>query len=216
MKITTIYDNYRCRDDLHAGWGFSSLIEINGKNILFDTGENPETTLENMERLNINVEDIDIVVISHEHHDHTGALSEIIKKHPSIKVYLPDKLLKPTKIIDGVYTTGALGTSPEEQSLIIDSEKGLVIMTGCAHLGIVKIVQTAKKYLNNGIYLVLGGFHLKSADKKEIDDVIEKLRKEGVKKIAPSHCTGEKAIRMFEINYGTDFIKNCAGKIIKV
>jgi len=76
MKITTLYDNYKTKEKLEIGWGFSCLIE-NSKKILFDAGEEDKKLFSNMEKLNINVKDIDILVISHNHFDHTGGLSKI-------------------------------------------------------------------------------------------------------------------------------------------
>lgn len=216
MKITTIYDNYRTNEDLDYGWGFSCLVEINDKKILFDAGEEDKKIFSNMEKLGISVEDVDELVISHDHWDHTGALKKIMNKNPNIKLHNPTDFTKPNKIMDDVYTTGALDSSPKEQSLIIETEKGLVIITGCAHPGVVKIVETAKNYLDKDVYLVLGGFHLESADEKEIEDIINKLEELSVKNISPSHCTGEESIKIFERHYKNRFIKNGAGTVIEI
>ncbi|MBW2992859.1 MBL fold metallo-hydrolase [Candidatus Woesearchaeota archaeon] len=216
MKITTIYDNYRIREDLAFGWGFSCLIEINNKNILFDAGEEDKKIFSNMEKLGIDVKDAGILFISHEHWDHTGALKKIMEKNPNIKLHNPTEFTKPTKLMDDVYTTGALESSSKEQSLIIETKKGLVIITGCAHPGIVNIVKKAKEFLNKNIYLVLGGFHLESADEKEIEDIITKLEELGVENISPSHCTGKESIKIFEEYYKKRFTRNGAGTVIDI
>jgi 7,8-dihydropterin-6-yl-methyl-4-(beta-D-ribofuranosyl)aminobenzene 5'-phosphate synthase len=67
---------------------------------------------------------------------------------------------KPIRICEDVYSTGELGTFIKEESLIIKTSKGLVVITGCAHPGIVNIVKRAKEMLKSDVYLVLGGFHL--------------------------------------------------------
>ena len=74
MKITIIYDNTSSRPDLKADWGFSALVEVKGKKILFDTGTNGKILLSNMGKLEINPEEIEDIFISHLHWDHTGGL----------------------------------------------------------------------------------------------------------------------------------------------
>ena len=58
-----------------------------------------------------------------------------------------------------VYLTGEMGFSIKEQSLILNTPEGLIVITGCAHPGIVEIVKKAKAMLNRDIYLAIGGFH---------------------------------------------------------
>ena len=99
------------------------------------------------------------------------------------------------KITEGVYSTGELGTVIKEQSLIIDSEKGLIIITGCAHHGIVDIIKTAKELMNKKAYLAVGGFHHPSTA------VIKKFKELDVEKAAPSHCTGDQAVQVFAEEY---------------
>ena len=79
MKITIVYDN-NAEPGLKADWGFSALIELNEKRekILFDTGANSEILFYNLKKLNINPKDVDIIVISHRHWDHTGGLKEFL------------------------------------------------------------------------------------------------------------------------------------------
>lgn len=215
MKITTIYDNYKKREDMKKGWGFSCLVETNNKKILFDAGEDFENLFYNMQKLEIKPEEIDLIVISHEHWDHTGGLSEI-KKLTKAKICMPTDFSKPAKLIENVYTTGALGTAIKEQSLILKTSKGLAIITGCAHPGIVNIVKTSKTFIKEDIFLVLGGFHLPDLSDEEIIDIIEEFETIGVKKAAPSHCTGERAIELFREEYKENFIDNGAGKIIEL
>lgn len=98
----------------------------------------------------------------------------------------------------------------------MNTENGLIIITGCAHPGIVNIVKKSKEIANKNIYLVLGGFHLGEASDSEINSIIKNFRELEVKKVAPCHCTGDKAIQLFEQEYKDDFIKNGVGKIIKI
>ncbi len=117
----------------------------------------------------------------------------------------------PRKISPSVYTTGELYGHPKEQSLIIDSKKGVVIITGCAHPGIVNIVKRAKELMRKEkIYLVLGGFHHPPIS------CVKEFKKLGVEKVAPSHCTGDTAREAFRKEYKENFIEYGVGKIIGI
>jgi len=225
MRLTIIYDN-NAEQKLKQDFGFSCFA--NNKKILFDTGADSKILLHNMKQLNINPKNIKTIILSHNHFDHTGGLLGFLEKNSNVKVYVlksfPSSFKKeiktrgaelievsgPIKITKGFYSTGELGTLIKEQSLVIDSDQGLVVITGCAHPGIVHIVKKVKEQFKKNIYLVLGGFHHPSIE------VAMEFKKLGVKKVAPSHCTGEKAIKAFEKEYQKDFIKTGAGKIIVI
>jgi len=123
---------------------------------------------------------------------------------------------KPIRICEDVYSTGELGTFIKEESLIIKTSKGLVVITGCAHPGIVNIVKRAKEMLKSDVYLVLGGFHLCWMSLSKVKRIINGVKKEGVKKVAPCHCSGDLARKQFEKAYGKDFILVGAGKTITI
>ena len=135
-----------------------------------------------------------------------------LQKNPIMRGNSGFSLIERTlaKICDGVYTTGELGTWIKEQSLVINTDKGLVVISGCAHPGIVDIVKKAKEQLNKNVYLVLGGFHSPPLS------VVQKFRELGVEKVAPCHCTGDEAIRAFKEEYQENFIENGVGKIISI
>jgi 7,8-dihydropterin-6-yl-methyl-4-(beta-D-ribofuranosyl)aminobenzene 5'-phosphate synthase len=233
VSLVTIYDNYQVNEKLKTGWGFSCLIRTNKEKILFDTGADSGTLLYNMEEMGLEAKDIDAIVLSHIHGDHTGGLFGILEKKPA-KVYALEsfpgdfkneiksygseivEVSRSVKIADGIYTTGELGTWLKEQSLIINTEKGLVVITGCAHPGIVNIVKEVKGLTNEDVYLVLGGFHLSEETDPAIRDIIKSLRELGVKKIAPCHCSGDRARELFKEEYRDDFISNGVGKIIEI
>jgi 7,8-dihydropterin-6-yl-methyl-4-(beta-D-ribofuranosyl)aminobenzene 5'-phosphate synthase len=107
-----------------------------------------------------------------------------------------------------------MGDWLKEQSLILETPKGLVIITGCAHPGIVQIVAKAKDLLKKDIYMVVGGFHLIGTSTTRILEIIQKLKDFGVEKVAPSHCTGEKAISLFKKNWGKNFVEGGCGAVI--
>jgi 7,8-dihydropterin-6-yl-methyl-4-(beta-D-ribofuranosyl)aminobenzene 5'-phosphate synthase len=233
VTMITIYDNYRHDPDLETAWGFSCLVDVDGRKLLFDTGGDGSILLDNMKKLGIDPEEIDAVVLSHAHGDHTGGLDDFLKVGVHPRVYLPksfsDSFKKNVKslkvevievgdsitISERVSTTGELGTSIKEQSLIVKTNKGLVVITGCAHPGIVDIVRHAKKITSEDIYLVLGGFHLLNLSESQLKEVIKGLRELGVKKVAPCHCSGDMTRELFQQEYGADFIANGVGKTIE-
>ena len=165
-----------------------------------------------MRKLNINPKDVDIVVLSHNHWDHTGGLRGFLKANGNkAKVIQPTAFSKLTKLFDDVYSTGALrGFFIKEQALAIKTKKGLVIITGCAHPGVVNLVKAAQQ-IDKKIYLVLGGFHIDDAIKE-----IKAFKALRVQKAAPCHCTSQHAIKQFKATYKENFIRAGVGKIIKI
>ena len=234
ITLITLYDNYQHDPNLKTGWGFSCLVKVGDKNILFDTGADSPTLLDNMKKLEIDPKDINMIVLSHIHGDHTGGLLGILKMNSNLTVYLPKsfpndfkKEVKsykanivgvgdPTRISESVSTTGELGTWIKEQSLIVKTTKGLVVITGCAHPGIVEILKEVKKVTNENIYLVLGGFHLAGASDSELKKIVKSFRELGVKKAAPCHCSGDRTRELFKEEYKEDFISNGVGKVIEI
>jgi 7,8-dihydropterin-6-yl-methyl-4-(beta-D-ribofuranosyl)aminobenzene 5'-phosphate synthase len=194
------------KEGIKPEWGFSALIEHNGRNILFDTGGDASILSANMKNMGIDSAGIDHVFISHEHWDHIGGLAAIKAERIGAEKF--------SELFPGFYTTGMLKGKIDEQSLIIDAGKGLVIITGCSHPGIINIVAKAKEMLSKDVYFVLGGFHLYEMNLEQINNVVGELKSLGVKKVAPCHCTGEKAISVFEKEFKKDFIKIGAGSII--
>ena len=233
VTIVTVYDNYLWTEGLTTDWGFAALIELNGSTILFDTGAKDSILLGNIDKLGLKPEGVDAVVLSHYHGDHTGGLFSFLEKWGAKKLYLPQsfpagfkekargygELVEvggSAKICDHVYTTGELGISIIEQSLIIETSRGFILITGCAHPGIVNIVKRAKKLSNQEVYLVLGGFHLSGKSDRELNDIVSAFRSLGVKKVSPTHCTGDQAIERFREEYGEDFIRNGVGKKVVI
>lgn len=218
MKITIIYDNEIAKNikGLKAGWGLSCFIQTDKKNILFDTGWDGDMLFSNMQILGIDLKEIDFVILSHNHWDHCGGLARLLNLNANLETYIPQSFSKQQKeeikkrsntyeisksreICPKVYTTGEIEGSLikdktkiliKEQSLIISTIQGFVVITGCAHSGIDKILNSANKL--GKIYALIGGFH----DFEEYD-----LLKD-ISIIVPTHCTKnkKKIISLFSKN----------------
>ena len=227
--LISVYDNYQVNPNLETAWGFATVIKTPQELILFDTGENSEILLSDMKKLGIDPFSIKKVVISHIHGDHVGGLERFLERNSNVIVFIPNsfpqsikdmitqngakfmEISAPRKISDSIYTTGELYGPPEEQSLIIDSKKGLVVITGCAHPGIVNIVRKTKKLMKKDkVYLVLGGFHHPPIS------CIKEFKELGVEKVAPSHCTGDLVRETFRKEYKENFIEYGVGKIVEI
>ncbi|SRR6266496_752804 len=88
-RATILYDAFGNSEHLKKDWGFSVLIEYAGKKILFDTGNNAKIFAVNAHAMGVNLKDLDFVVISHRHGDHTSGLNYLLKVNPKVKIYAP-------------------------------------------------------------------------------------------------------------------------------
>ncbi|HOP08348.1 MAG TPA: MBL fold metallo-hydrolase [candidate division Zixibacteria bacterium] len=187
MNITILYDNESLTDGTQADWGFSCLIEHDGVKLLFDTGASGAILIENMRVLGVDPESIEEVFISHSHFDHSGGLSSFLDRNNRVKVYAPNELrgIKSAREVvyvdesfqlrDGFYSTGML--KGIEQSLAIRTEKGLVVVVGCAHPGVEAILNAVKPF--GTAYALIGGLHGFAEY-----DILEPLSR-----VCPTHCT---------------------------
>jgi 7,8-dihydropterin-6-yl-methyl-4-(beta-D-ribofuranosyl)aminobenzene 5'-phosphate synthase len=233
-EISIIYDNYICTDGTEADWGFSCLVELDGKNILFDTGTKPQILEKNARITGVDFTGVDNIIISHNHHDHIGGLTAVLSEKSNIPVYLPyppDKKLRemtsvsggvaashgePFQLTEHAWTSGTMGDEIREQCLVIDHQKGLIVIAGCSHPGIADMLSKIKKHFNRDIYAVMGGFHLMNYSKKQIQEIIYRFNDLGVKKCGCTHCTGEKQIQQFREAYGDNFIEMGTGRVVKL
>jgi 7,8-dihydropterin-6-yl-methyl-4-(beta-D-ribofuranosyl)aminobenzene 5'-phosphate synthase len=239
-------------------WGFAALIEVDGQQILFDTGARPETVLQNVREMNIDLANVKDVILSHNHGDHTTGLltlrREFAKKNPSAlsRVHVGKGIFwprpanngegnyvvkikseyeatggtfieynEPKEILPGVWLTGPVprvhaernwsmggvsgrvktpdgiveDTLPEDMSLVAVTDKGLVVVSGCGHAGIINTLEHArKKVQNTNVYAALGGFHLFALDDAKLDWTASKLKEFGLQQFLGAHCTGIEAV----------------------
>jgi 7,8-dihydropterin-6-yl-methyl-4-(beta-D-ribofuranosyl)aminobenzene 5'-phosphate synthase len=223
ITLTVLYDNNRYEEALETGWGFSCLIKRTSGTVLFDTGGDGAILLRNMSALGVDPKGLDDIVISHGHGDHTGGVWDLAERNRTARLWVPVAVVsefrrrlrddgerivpvsEPVEIQPGVWSTGQLVGRMREQSLIVMTDAGLVIITGCAHPGIIEIVARARELFSDDIRLVLGGFHLLHYKSNQVGALIDTLMHMGVERVAPTHCTGDVAIQAFRDRYGSRF-----------
>ncbi len=234
IVLTVVYDNYKVDPELGTAWGFACVVQGLEKTILFDTGGEGKLLLGNMAKLGIAPGEIDVVVLSHIHHDHTGGLAAFLEKNPNVVVYalssFPEKFKQSVKAAGGkvvevsesvricanALSTGELGTSIREQALVLETKDGCVVVTGCAHPGIVTMVRRAKELGCGKLDLALGGFHMSAAPESTIRNVIEQLQELGLRRAGPCHCSGDKTRELFAQAFGEGFVRVGVGAKIEL
>ncbi|MBW1918191.1 MAG: MBL fold metallo-hydrolase [Deltaproteobacteria bacterium] len=234
--IMVTFDNNAHDPRLATSWGFSCLIRGLDKTILFDTGGSGAVLLDNMAKMGLDPNEVDLVVLSHIHGDHTGGLEGFLRRHAEVTVYLPQsfptsfkgdvkrtgaKIVEvsgPQPICAGAFSTGEMGSGwgVTEQSLVLQTAKGLVVITGCAHPGIVNIVEKAKEVAPGEVLLVMGGFHLSGHSSHDIAVIIQRFLELGVRYVGPCHCTGIAAQQQMAHAFGDKYLTIGVGSIIAI
>lgn len=261
-----------------AEHGFSVIAKVSCEgsehSILVDTGVTPDGVLVNIDRMEIDLNPIEAIAITHGHVDHTAGLVNILRRlakkklpviiHPEAfakrwvvspdgsKVRLPAatrqsilgvgaKLVETTEpllIAEGTMLVSGeiprvtdfekgLPTSYaeiegrlEKDPLIKDDMalafkvkgKGLVVISGCAHSGIINTIRYLKDLTETKVYAVIGGFHLTGKDFEPIiDRTVAELRQFDPALVVPCHCTGWKAINKIYREMPERYIHNAVG-----
>jgi len=191
LEILPLVEFYASRQDLKTESAVSYLIKTDTNTILFDLGRNSENSdpsplLFNMEKLGVSLEDVDTIVISHNHDDHTGGEAWSSQKTFSVtatqiplgdkKVYTPIPMtypglepiysMKPIRLAKGIATIGTITNQLfflgriEEQALAVNvSGKGIVLVAGCGHQTLSRILDRAEALFDQPIYGLVGGLH---------------------------------------------------------
>lgn len=154
-------------------------------------------------KLNVNYVDGDMVKISEKVYIFTNfqKIYDFEALNPNMKIKKGEKY-----IVDPFN---------DEITVAVDTEKGLLILLGCSHPGILNIVDTIAKRTGKKIYGIMGGTHLVEADGQRINKTIERLKEINIEIIGVSHCTGEKAVKMFKEKCDNFFV-NCTGTVLEV
>ena len=266
-KVTIIVDNTPS-PGFQSEHGFSALLDTGKRRVLFDTGQGPAFA-GNMEKLGVANDEIEAVVLSHGHYDHTGGLPAILRAmprvpvfaHPSIvidryaagkghvrSVAVPEAsrrlIMSPeTKMVwceaplllgDEAGITGQVPrlTSyedtggpffvypdckvpdliPDDMAMWVRTGKGLLVVTGCCHSGLVNTLRHAMRLSGEQrLHCVIGGFHLCSAAEERLSSTIEDLEKMSPGLIVPCHCTGETAIFRMKKVFGERVVTCSSG-----
>jgi len=236
MNIKLIADGSTKMERFICRWGISFLV---GEDILFDAFGDPGVFLRNCKKYNVDFSKIKHIIISHDDWDHIAGLWYVLNKHKNFTVYIcpnfsreikeriksfgvkvveADKFLR---IRNAVYTTGELTGELEgrviyEQALIVKFSKGLIVVTGCAHPGVINIISTAEKEFRTFVYYLIGGFHLKDMTAEEVMQVLIQLEKFNLKKVVPLHCTGKQPVRLIKEVFGNKYIELKQGESLKL
>lgn len=241
-RLTVLVDNSVARGGVKAVWGFACLVEARGHTVLFDTGADPALLKENLAALKIDPAKIEAVVISHFHGDHTwgapglGKLAKVpvytprsIDGHPKEAAALDDTGLTrvpvstTTPLFEGIAISEPLrfgkataGPGTWEQCLTVDTPEGLVVVVGCAHPGILPMLEQVKQQSGRPIHLVLGGFHLLALPSAEVRAIAAKMQALGVAYAGATHCTGDAAIHVFRDVFGDRYAGAGVGAVINL
>jgi len=235
FRITVVYDNHPPENKaLKSSWGFACVIEGFEKTILFDTGTSGPILMNNFTALGFNPAQIDAVVISHGDWDHLGGLWTFLDANSNVEVYLPDSFSTHLKdevnahgarvisvgeekqtLCPGVISSGEMNGIRNEQALLLQTDSLCAIVTGCAHPGIVPIVERLYPKESKSPLLVMGGFHLKNSTEKEIQHIVEELLTLNVQWVAPTHCSGEQAEAIFANRFKTRILSLCPGAVVE-
>jgi 7,8-dihydropterin-6-yl-methyl-4-(beta-D-ribofuranosyl)aminobenzene 5'-phosphate synthase len=267
-QITMLYDAFGRDPSMKKDWGFSALIEVGGKRILFDTGNNSAIFAHNVEAKGVDLTKLDFVVMSHRHGDHIGGLNYLLSVNPDVPIYVPKEnfgvfgstlpgtfyrrneslppemryfdgeppttlrfgtpwtqgrfswITETTEVAPGfhlIMLKGPWGVDLDvmEVSLAIDTSEGIVLVVGCSHPTIEKIVEAAKAAINKPIHLVIGGLHLLPATDQETQRIATALHDIWkVQWVAPVHCTGEPAFAILQRTFGDRYLYTGLGTTV--
>ncbi|MCF7806668.1 MAG: MBL fold metallo-hydrolase [Simkaniaceae bacterium] len=238
MKLDVLYDNRSSDAKMREGFGFACYIEWQGRKILFDTGGNLEAYLDNLREKGIKLDEITDIFFSHKHWDHTAGFEEVLSRlKEGTKVILPapfpksfDKKIPRGLLVIRVDSSADHGSDIHsivlkggvcglyEQALFLNraDKKGVIVVTGCAHPGIIRIIRAAQEKLGVPVYMVIGGFHLHHSWSSTSAAVVKQFKELGVEKVAPCHCAGVRAMSQFKEAYGEDYILTATGTEIVV
>jgi 7,8-dihydropterin-6-yl-methyl-4-(beta-D-ribofuranosyl)aminobenzene 5'-phosphate synthase len=284
LKITPIVEWLTLNENFISVDGVSYLIEVDDATILFDLGAYNQEPSENARFNLIDTKDlpaplpinlkqtghsfpeIDYIVISHDHADHTGGNGEIVNTKTfyldrkqfdigNVKVYTPVKMdypggdiihsVEPTKICEGVATTGVItnydffiGKLGEQALAINVKDHGIVLISGCGHQTVQKLIKRSNSCFDIPVYGLIGGLHLVCSNtrklgmlsyvgsgrppwapvnKEVIEEYINEFDQDGIEIIGLSaHDSCDSTLVFFKRIFGERYHDIIAGKTIEI
>jgi len=234
VQLTVLVDNEAYLEGLGSTWGLSIYVEaeIDGfkRKILMDTSGSYDVLTYNSSKLRVDLSAVEAIFISHWHGDHCGCLKEVLEVlKPGTPVYVPSlnrggvKVIeeaggeaiicsKPESFLGGFLSTGCLGGWTKEHSLLIKlANSEFILLTGCAHPGVINIIGHSQNLLRNfRLKAVIGGFHI--SGRREGLAVGEFMKKNNVEIVSPCHCTGTDAKRAIAEVLGDNYVRCGSGK----
>lgn len=263
LRITVLVENSVHRANLAAEHGLSFHVQYRGQNVLLDTGQTDLVTL-NARELGISLADLNAIVLSHGHYDHTGGVSAVLASAMNAKVFAHPGAFAPkyscptgglarfigmseptahalrchpvgvsstrgwTAVANGIFVTGEVPRTTayedpggpfyldaeaqrpdpivDDQALVVDLGRSLVVLLGCAHSGVVNTLDhIAAHTQNKPVRAIIGGMHLGGASEERINQTIARLRLNEPVMLLPLHCTGWSATARLWQEFGPAF-----------
>ena len=223
VKLIVLFDDHPYDNRLKAEHGFSCLVAVDGCTILFDAGGDPEILAENAKALKINFSSIDVLFISHDHSDHIAGLQAILPQLKEVSSYVPQgaipelvellsskgrvyAVLEPTVIGASTASTGVFPYIIAEHALLIRSSKGLIMVVGSAHPGVLEMAKRAIEITQCRIHLLIGGMYLPQWKRESLIALAEDLKSLGVEYIAPLHCSSNELKEALKKVFGDHYL----------
>lgn len=237
MKLEILFEKETLDKRFTGGWGLSYLLD---SRVLFDTGERFECLERNAGPMCVDLQAIEKVVLSHSHWDHVSGLWRLLERKPGLIVYVPEDF--PAEIIDkikksggkpektkefstidkNIFSTGGVttiynGQKLVEQAVVVKGKRGMSLLVGCAHPGILSIVEKVRGFFHGQGKLVVlaGGMHLIDQDQRSLDYIAGQLVSQA-QTIAPAHCSGHEAWEVFKKVFGEHCIALKAGMRMEI
>ncbi len=233
VSLTILCDNYVHDAAFQSEWGFSCLVSGLEKTILFDVGGPLCSIRVNLKVAGVEFSTIGALTFSHPHSDHVAGLPCLFPLPSAMSLFVPSwfptswkqqlaaqaaaaiPVTGPTEICPNALLTGPIFGSVTEEALCVRKSSGIVVITGCAHPGIVKMVEAAKSlFPGEAIALVIGGFHLVEESEAAVRSIAQQLLALGVVKVAPTHCSGDVARAVFREVFGANYIEAGVGLVL--
>ncbi len=210
MKLVVLVDNEVSNPSCVPAWGLSIALDLGNEVLLFDGGPSPDALARNAVVAGIDLARVTTVVVSHGHGDHVNGLTAL-PDPTKVAVYLPSCVPRRVarfleskgfaiqfvsdwmEIRRGIYVSKPFPEPVCEQFLVLDLGSYLAMIVGCSHPSILSMVEEARRYLAKPVKIVIGGMHLFTSSERWIEELFEELRKLGVERIAPIHCSGSLA-----------------------